>query len=180
MLINLNQNLTILAHLGMTGKFFILDEKNKKHKTSFYYSVKKDESKHDHITFYLSQGYKLIYNDVRKFGFIKLYESKKVYQCNHLKSLGPEPLTKLFNLKYITKYFLCKKKNIKDIFTKVLKGHIAVAKTNLKKDNIGSKINPQRTANNIKKKDLINMMMFTKKILKKSIIEGGSSIKNFT
>ena len=32
------------------------------------------------------------------------------------------------------------KSNIKDIFTKVLKGHIAVAKTNLKKDNIGSKI----------------------------------------
>ena len=32
------------------------------------------------------------------------------------------------------------KSNIKDIFTKVLKGHIAVANTNLKKDNIGSKI----------------------------------------
>ena len=32
------------------------------------------------------------------------------------------------------------KKNIKDIFTKVLKGHIAVANTNLKKDNTGMKI----------------------------------------
>ncbi len=32
------------------------------------------------------------------------------------------------------------KKYISDIFTKVLKGHIAVANTNLKKDNIGSKI----------------------------------------
>ena len=30
--------------------------------------------------------------------------------------------------------------NIKDIFTKVLKGHIAVATTNLNKDNIGEKI----------------------------------------
>ena len=30
--------------------------------------------------------------------------------------------------------------NIKNIFTKVLKGHIAVANTDLKKDNIGSKI----------------------------------------
>ena len=28
-------------------------------------------------------------------------------------------------------------KNIKNIFTKVLKGHIAVATTNLNKDNIG-------------------------------------------
>ena len=32
------------------------------------------------------------------------------------------------------------KKQIKDIFTKVLKGHIAVANTNLQKDNIGKKI----------------------------------------
>ena len=32
------------------------------------------------------------------------------------------------------------KSNIKDIFTQVLKGHIAVANTHLKKDNIGSKI----------------------------------------
>ena len=32
------------------------------------------------------------------------------------------------------------KKNIKDVFTKVLKGHIAVYQTNLQKDNIGKKI----------------------------------------
>ena len=40
LLINLTKNSTILAHLGMTGKFFIIDN-NKKHKTSFYYSLKK-------------------------------------------------------------------------------------------------------------------------------------------
>ena len=44
LLINLEQNITILAHLGMTGKFFIFD-KNKKYKTSFYYSLKKNDSK---------------------------------------------------------------------------------------------------------------------------------------
>ena len=37
LLINLNKNFTILAHLGMTGKFFIID-KNIKYKTSFYYT----------------------------------------------------------------------------------------------------------------------------------------------
>ena len=36
--------------------------------------------------------------------------------------------------------FSKQKQNIKDIFTKVLKGHIAVAKTNINKDNIGKKI----------------------------------------
>ena len=40
LLINLDHNLTILAHLGMTGKFFIYN-KSKKYKTSFYYDLKK-------------------------------------------------------------------------------------------------------------------------------------------
>ena len=45
------------------------------------------------------------------------------------------------------------KSTIKDIFTKVLKGHIAVAKTDLKKDNIGSKID-KRARKFLKKSNL--------------------------
>ena len=52
LLINLNEDLTILAHLGMTGKFFIMNKNNKKQKTSFYYSIKDNQFKHDHITFF--------------------------------------------------------------------------------------------------------------------------------
>ncbi|MDB3983185.1 aminopeptidase P family protein [Candidatus Pelagibacter sp.] len=45
------------------------------------------------------------------------------------------------------------KSTIKDIFTKILKGHIAVANTNLKKDNIGSKID-KRARKFLKKSNL--------------------------
>ena len=45
------------------------------------------------------------------------------------------------------------KSAIKDIFTKVLKGHIAVANTDLKKDNIGSKID-KRARKFLKKSNL--------------------------
>ena len=45
------------------------------------------------------------------------------------------------------------KSTIKDIFTKVLKGHIAVANTNLEKDNIGSKID-KRARKFLKKSNL--------------------------
>ncbi len=45
------------------------------------------------------------------------------------------------------------KSNIRNIFTKVLKGHIAVANTNLKKDNIGSKID-KRARKFLKKSNL--------------------------
>ena len=112
LLINLTKNSTILAHLGMTAKFFIIDN-NKKHKTSFYYSLKKNDIKHDHITFFFNKKIKLIYNDIRKFGFIKLYTNKDVFNCSHLASLGPEPLSNNFNLKYFEKFILNKKKKLK-------------------------------------------------------------------
>ena len=44
------KNIVMIAHLGMTGKFFIVNKKNIKKKTSFYYSLdEKKDSKHDRI-----------------------------------------------------------------------------------------------------------------------------------
>ena len=178
LLINLNQNLTILAHLGMTGKFFIIDNNNTKIKTSFYYSVEKDESKHDHLTLYLNKGLKLIYNDVRKFGFLRLFKNSSVYNCRHLKFLGPEPLTKKFNLSYIIKYFLNRKTSIKKV---LMDQKFVSGLGNIYCNEILflCKITPHRIVKNINKKEIGDIIKFTKKILIKSIDQGGSSIKNF-
>ncbi len=177
LLINLNQNLTILAHLGMTGKFFIVDN-NKKYKTSFYYSLKKNDSKHDHLTIFLNKGFKLIYNDVRKFGFIKLFKSKNIYKCNHLKSLGPEPLTRDFNISYVNNFFFNKKTKIKDM---LMNQKFIAGLGNIYCNEILflCKISPNRVVKNVNNKELIKIVRFTKKILRKSISLGGSSVKNF-
>ena len=177
LLINLEHNITILAHLGMTGKFFIV-EKNKKYKTSFYYYLKKNDSKHDHLTLFLNKGFKLIYNDVRKFGFIKLFESQNIYKCNHLKFLGPEPLTKNFNKSYVGNYFFNKKLKIKNV---LMNQKFVAGLGNIYCNEILflCKIRPNRITKKISEKELIEIVKFTKKILKKSISEGGSSIKNF-
>ena len=178
LLINLEQNLTILVHLGMTGKFFIFN-KNRKYKTSFYYSLKKNESKHDHMTFFLNKGFRLLYNDVRKFGFIKLFQSKTIHECNHLKFLGPEPLTKDFNTSYINNYLSNKKAKIKDL---LMNQKFIAGLGNIYCNEILflCKINPSRIVKKVNKKEIIKIVRFTKKILKKSISQGGSSIKDFT
>jgi len=177
LLINLEQNITILAHLGMTGKFFIFD-KNKKYKTSFYYSLKKNDSKHDHLTFFLNKGFKLIYNDVRKFGFIKLFKSQNIYECNHLKSLGPEPLSKDFNRIYINNYFINKKTKIKDL---LMNQKFIAGLGNIYCNEILflCKISPNRITKQVNKQEISKITIFTKKILKRSISKGGSSIKDF-
>ena len=43
-----NKNLVMLVHFGMTGKFFFINKKNIKYKTSFYYNINHNkEKKHD-------------------------------------------------------------------------------------------------------------------------------------
>ena len=97
----------MLVHLGMTGKFFFIDNKNKKFKTSFYYSFnyKKDRN-YDRIIFILNKRQKLIYNDVRKFGFIKIHNLNLIKNSQHLIHLGPEPLKKNWNFSYLKKYII--------------------------------------------------------------------------
>ena len=178
LLINLNRDLTILAHLGMTGKFFITGRDNKKKKTSFYYSIKNNESKHDHLILHFNKGIKLIYNDVRKFGFLKLLKSKDITKSKHLKYLGPEPLKKKFNLNYVIRHTCNRKKTIKDL---LMDQKFVSGLGNIYCNEILflSKLNPLKIAGKIDKKKLNSIVKFTKKILKISILAGGSSIKDF-
>ena len=95
----------MLVHLGMTGKFFFINRKKKKYKTSFYYNINEGkDKKHDRIIFDLSNNQKLIYNDIRKFGFIKFINRLNLEQSSHLKNLGPEPLSSKFNIEYFKNY----------------------------------------------------------------------------
>ncbi len=76
-----NKDIVMLVHLGMTGKFFFVNQKKIKYKTSFYYNLNKEkDKKHDRIIFELSNNQKLIYNDIRKFGFIKFINRKNLKQ----------------------------------------------------------------------------------------------------
>ena len=75
-LILLSNRNVIVFHLGMTGKFKI--------DLSVY-----KKTKHDHLVLEFNNNFKLIYNDVRKFGYIKLAE--KPFDIFNLKNLGYEP-----------------------------------------------------------------------------------------
>ena len=90
-----NNKTVMLVHLGMTGKFLFINQKNKKYKTSFYYDINEDkDKKHDRVIFNLSKNRKLIYNDVRKFGFIKFDQKKKCRSKFTFKKFRPRAVGK--------------------------------------------------------------------------------------
>ena len=168
----------LLAHMGMSGKLLLMRSRdNTTFKTSFYYNLNILQ-KHNHIYFILNNGLALIYNDVRRFGFFKLYNNTQLNKIIFLKKLGLEPFSKTFNINYFEKFTQSKKKNIKNLlmdqtFVAGL-GNIYVNEALFK-----SKIHPLRACNSLNKEEIKNLILNIKKILKFSISKGGSSIRDF-
>ncbi|MDC0433722.1 bifunctional DNA-formamidopyrimidine glycosylase/DNA-(apurinic or apyrimidinic site) lyase [Pelagibacteraceae bacterium] len=175
-----NKPIIMLVHLGMTGKFFYINKKNTKFKTSFYYNINyTKEKKYNRVIFSFNKKQKLIYNDVRKFGFIKLLDDNKYYHNFHMKHLGPEPLKKTFNYKYFKHYIKGRNRVIKDILMdqKFVSG---IGNIYANEILFMSKINPSRNVKKLKVLELKKIVNYTKKILKMAIKLGGSSIKDFS
>ena len=168
----------LLAHLGMSGKLLLMRScDNTIFKTSFYYDLNIPQ-KHNHIYFMLNNGLVLIYNDVRRFGFFKLYNTTQLSKIIFLEKLGLEPFSKKFSIKYFEKFVQNRKKNIKNLlmdqtFVSGL-GNIYVNEALFM-----SKIKPTRMCNILSKKETKNLIINIKKILKFSISKGGSSIRDF-
>ena len=174
-----NNKSIMLVHLGMTGKFIFVN-KNKKFKTSFYYDLDQNkDKKHDRIIFFLQDKKKLIYNDVRKFGFFKFLEKNKCESNVHLINLGPEPLKKNFNLNYLKNYVHKRNRSIKNILMdqKCVSG---LGNIYVNEILFFSGVKPSRKVKSLKDFELKNIVKNTKKILRNSIKLGGSSIKDFS
>ena len=175
-----NKNLVMLVHFGMTGKFFFINKKNIKYKTSFYYNINHNkEKKHNRVVFFLKKKKKLIYNDVRKFGFIKFLNYKNYNNNLHLKNLGPEPLEQLFNFIYFKNYIKGRNRVIKNVLMdqKFVSG---IGNIYANEILFLSKVKPSRKVKKLQDFELRKIIHHTKKTLENAIKLGGSSIKDFS
>ena len=177
LILNLTDGSFCLIHLGMSGTIHLVAKNNlnKFTNTSFYNSSNLPK-KHNHVEMHF-EDLKVIYNDPRRFGFFKFIENREILvaRFNHL---GPEPFFKKFNLRYLLRYFLNKKKNIKSF---LLDQKFVSGIGNIYASEILflCKINPTIHAKKLSKKDCKNIILFSKKVLNKAIKKGGSSIRDF-
>ena len=180
LLFSFNKDIVMLVHLGMTGKLFFVNRKSKKYKTSFYYDInEKKDKKHDRVIFNLSNNQKLIYNDIRKFGFIKFINRANLEQNVHLKYLGPEPLSVKFNIGYFKDYIKGKKRTIKDLLMdqKFVSG---LGNIYVNEILFFSGVKQEKKIKKLTNFEIKKIIKFSKKIISKAIILGGSSIKDFS
>jgi formamidopyrimidine-DNA glycosylase len=93
LLIDLDDGMTMIAHLGMSGSFRIEEESGEGTPGDFHHPRSKD-AKHDHVVFHLKGrkgSVRVIYNDPRRFGFIDIARRCELSQYPSFRDLGPEP-----------------------------------------------------------------------------------------
>jgi len=177
LIIIFENNSGFIIHLGMSGTIHLSDinKKNFFTNTSFYHSPVLPK-KHNHIEIHFKK-IKFIYNDPRRFGYFSIFNNKidLKKKFNHF---GPEPFSKSFNLNYVINYFKKKEKNIKNFLLdqKFISGIGNIYASEIL---FISKINPFRKAKNITKDECKKIILNSKIVLKKAILKGGSSIRNF-
>jgi len=177
LIFHINFSKKLLIHLGMSGTIHLIKKKNKNNTNASFYHSSYLPQKHNHIEISFSNNIKMIYNDPRRFGYLKLLKKNYLLE-KPIINLGPDPFSYKFNLKYIKNFIYKKKINIKNLLmNQTFVGGIG----NIYANEIlyYCKLRPTKTVNQLSKKNILNIILQAKKVLNKAIIFGGSSIRDF-
>ncbi|HEY3891645.1 MAG TPA: DNA-formamidopyrimidine glycosylase family protein, partial [Bradyrhizobium sp.] len=69
----------LLMHLGMSGSFRVLKEDGQQAPGQFHHPRSQDRA-HDHVVFHMSSGAAVIFNDPRRFGYMKVIARHAIEQ----------------------------------------------------------------------------------------------------
>ncbi|MEP6900288.1 MAG: bifunctional DNA-formamidopyrimidine glycosylase/DNA-(apurinic or apyrimidinic site) lyase [Actinomycetota bacterium] len=159
-LFDLDNAQTLIAHLRMSGRFMLLP-------------VERELPKYTHAIFYFEDETRLIFQDQRHFGFMRIVETAKLAETKELKSLAPEPFSEDFNAKYLRETLKTSRRSIKEFLldqTKVLGlGNIYASEAMFL-----AKINPQISADKISARKANILFEKIRDILAESIAHGST------
>src|ERR1700744_3884638 len=102
----------LLMHLGMSGSFRVEKKDDAKTPGEFHHPRGKD-SAHDHVLFRMSSGADIVFNDPRRFGYMKIIGRGEIEDEPLLKGLGPEPLGNEFDAAMLADSCAGKKTSLK-------------------------------------------------------------------
>jgi formamidopyrimidine-DNA glycosylase len=156
----LDSGRVLLTHLRMTGRFMLL-------------SGERDLPKHAHAVFYFADEDRLVFQDQRHFGMMKLIEAGQLAETKELKCLAPEPLSDEFSFRYFRQALSKSKRSLKEFLldqTKVCGlGNIYVAEALFL-----ARVNPQTPADQISANRAKNLYEAIRFVLAESIKHGST------
>lgn len=164
LIMHFSNDKSLILHLGMSGKITLCNEFQ--------------QLKHDHFALSFNDQSWIVFNDTRRFGFMDLIENKNLKTHKMLAKLGPEPTSSKFNDAYLKEKLKKKTINIK---TAMMDNEIVVGVGNIyiNESLFDSKISPLRESSSLNDAEIKTLIFSIKKIIKKAIKLGGSSINDY-
>jgi formamidopyrimidine-DNA glycosylase len=169
LLFELSGDSIILAHLGMSGS---ITHRHARFDASEF------DAKHDHLEFALDDASRLVYNDPRRFGMVRLITRDDLGVIAELKGIGPEPLSVDFNADYLSEQARGKKVAIKNL---IMDQKIVAGVGNIYASEIlfHAKVRPTRRAGRVKRAEIDLIVEFTPKVLRAAIGSGGTTFRSY-
>lgn len=183
LILELGDDAYILIHLKMTGQLIYCHNQEM---IAGGHTLNKEDpvenvggelpNKHTRVVFYFLSGDKLFFNDMRRFGYIKLLSGKD--KEDKLKELGPEPLIKDFNLKTFQENLRKRKVAVKKA---LLDQKLVAGIGNIYADEalFSAGIRPDRPAEGLSEEEIKKLHKSIKGILKKGVEYRGTTFNNY-
>lgn len=100
-LFDLNNDRTLIVHLRMSGRFSLLDAA----------SV---DPKFTHAVFHFNDEKRLVFDDQRHFGLMKIVETANLHKAKELAKLAPEPFSDEFSIEFFRRTLKSSARNLKE------------------------------------------------------------------
>ena len=164
-IIDLDTDYSLVIHLGMSGRLKTVEKSY-------------ERIKHDHFVMYFSSPIILVYNDPRKFGFIDIVQTKDLQKQKYIFSLGVDALSPNLTAQMIFEKISKSEVPIKQILLnqKLIAGIGNIYASEILFD---SKISPLTLGKDMEISLIMKLIKSIRKILKKAIKYGGSSIRDY-
>ncbi|QNL19814.1 bifunctional DNA-formamidopyrimidine glycosylase/DNA-(apurinic or apyrimidinic site) lyase [Hyphobacterium sp. CCMP332] len=177
LLFRLESGETLLAHLGMSGRFTIQLETQTEKPGSFAHAPGTSE-KHDHVVFGMEGGASIVFNDPRRFGFMTLFPTDHEAAVPFLAGLGPEPNSNEFSGPFLQARVKGKKAPLKaallDQRVVAGLGNIYVCEALHR-----AGLSPRRMAGTLGPQRAERLALAVRQVIDEAIAAGGSSLKDF-
>jgi formamidopyrimidine-DNA glycosylase len=169
LLIELSGGMVILAHLGMSGNLAHRDGGSRADAL---------DPRHDHVEFALDDGSRLVYNDPRRFGLIRLVAREELDSIAELRGLGPEPLGRGFTADYLARKARGRRVAIKNL---LMDQRIVAGIGNIYAAEIlfRAGIRPTRRAGRLARAEIERIASATRLVLRAAIGSRGTTFRSY-
>ncbi|MFL6375717.1 MAG: bifunctional DNA-formamidopyrimidine glycosylase/DNA-(apurinic or apyrimidinic site) lyase [Pyrinomonadaceae bacterium] len=100
-LMDLSGDKTLIVHLRMSGRFLLLAEEV-------------EDPKFAHAVLHFTDRMRLVFDDQRHFGLMKIVKTAELHDAKELEKLAPEPFSDGFSIEYLTLMSRASKRTLKE------------------------------------------------------------------